>query len=124
LPHAIGIGGGIAGLASAASLLRAGWAVTVLERAGEFTDMGAGIAITWELPLGSNGRCQGAFVPTRSDRLDRSTNWASPAHKQRTWPAERCDLEPDRSVIVPRHDKRLLTPFRMIRQRAVGEAVT
>jgi 2-polyprenyl-6-methoxyphenol hydroxylase-like FAD-dependent oxidoreductase len=40
------IGGGIAGLASAASLLRAGWRITVLERAPAFAEVGAGVAIT------------------------------------------------------------------------------
>jgi 2-polyprenyl-6-methoxyphenol hydroxylase-like FAD-dependent oxidoreductase len=40
------IGGGIAGLASAASLLQAGWKVTVLERTPAFTEVGAGVAIT------------------------------------------------------------------------------
>ncbi|MFB4300584.1 FAD-dependent oxidoreductase [Actinomadura sp. NTSP31] len=40
------IGGGIAGLASATALVRAGWRVTVLERAADFTEVGAGVAIT------------------------------------------------------------------------------
>lgn len=40
------VGGGIAGLTAAASLLRAGWQVTVLERAAEFGEVGAGLAIT------------------------------------------------------------------------------
>jgi 2-polyprenyl-6-methoxyphenol hydroxylase-like FAD-dependent oxidoreductase len=38
-------GGGIAGLASAISLAQAGWTVTVLERAPEFGEVGAGQAI-------------------------------------------------------------------------------
>lgn len=40
------VGGGIAGLASAVSLAQAGWAVTVLERAPVFGEVGAGLAIT------------------------------------------------------------------------------
>ncbi|MEG9248341.1 FAD-dependent oxidoreductase [Arthrobacter sp. Soc17.1.1.1] len=44
--HAVVVGGGIAGLAAAASLLQEGWAVTVLERASAFTEVGAGLAIT------------------------------------------------------------------------------
>ncbi|MGH8794802.1 MAG: FAD-dependent monooxygenase, partial [Stackebrandtia sp.] len=45
-PVAVVVGGGIAGLASAASLLRAGWQVRVLERAAEFNEVGAGLAVT------------------------------------------------------------------------------
>jgi 2-polyprenyl-6-methoxyphenol hydroxylase-like FAD-dependent oxidoreductase len=40
------VGGGIAGLASAVSLSQAGWHATVLERAPEFGEVGAGLAIT------------------------------------------------------------------------------
>ena len=43
---AIVVGAGIAGFASAVSLARAGWAVTVLERAAAFGEVGAGLAIT------------------------------------------------------------------------------
>lgn len=43
---AIVAGGGIAGLASAVALARAGWAVTVLERAPAFGEVGAGLAVT------------------------------------------------------------------------------
>ena len=39
-------GGGVAGLSAAAALLQAGWRVTVLERAAEFGEVGAGLAIT------------------------------------------------------------------------------
>ncbi|MGH3098618.1 MAG: FAD-dependent oxidoreductase [Streptosporangiales bacterium] len=45
-PAATVIGGGIAGLASAASLARHGWQVTVLERAPAFGEVGAGLAVT------------------------------------------------------------------------------
>jgi 2-polyprenyl-6-methoxyphenol hydroxylase-like FAD-dependent oxidoreductase len=40
------VGGGIAGLASAVSLAQAGWQATVLERAPEFGEVGAGLAVT------------------------------------------------------------------------------
>jgi 2-polyprenyl-6-methoxyphenol hydroxylase-like FAD-dependent oxidoreductase len=45
-PEAIVVGGGIAGLASAGSLSQAGWHATVLERAPEFGEAGAALAIT------------------------------------------------------------------------------
>src|SRR6184192_3079126 len=43
--RAIVIGGGIAGLASALALTRRGWQVEVLERAPEFTEVGAGLSL-------------------------------------------------------------------------------
>ncbi|WP_102143125.1 FAD-dependent oxidoreductase [Mycobacterium hubeiense] len=42
---AIVIGGGIAGLATAAGLCRTGWRVTLFEQAPEFTPVGAGIVV-------------------------------------------------------------------------------
>jgi 2-polyprenyl-6-methoxyphenol hydroxylase-like FAD-dependent oxidoreductase len=42
---AVVIGGGIAGLASALALTRRGWQVEVLERAPEFTEVGAGLSL-------------------------------------------------------------------------------
>lgn len=39
------VGGGIGGLAAAVALHRRGWRVEVLERAGEFTEIGAGISL-------------------------------------------------------------------------------
>ncbi len=39
------IGGGIAGLASAVALIRAGWEVELLERAPEFAEVGAGLSL-------------------------------------------------------------------------------
>lgn len=42
---AIIIGGGIAGLASALALTRGGWQVEVLERAPDFTEVGAGLSL-------------------------------------------------------------------------------
>lgn len=44
--HAVVVGGGIAGLAAAVSLAQAGWQVTVLERAADFAEVGAGLGIT------------------------------------------------------------------------------
>lgn len=43
--RALIVGGGIAGLASAIALCRAGWQVTVLERAPHFASVGTGMAI-------------------------------------------------------------------------------
>jgi 2-polyprenyl-6-methoxyphenol hydroxylase-like FAD-dependent oxidoreductase len=43
--HAVVVGGGIGGLAAAAGLHAVGWEVTVLERAAEFGDVGAGISL-------------------------------------------------------------------------------
>ncbi len=43
--HAIVVGGGIGGLAAAAGLHRVGWTVTVLEKAPELGDVGAGISL-------------------------------------------------------------------------------
>lgn len=45
-PTVIVVGGGIAGLAAAAAVLRAGWHVVVLERRPAFTEIGAGLAVT------------------------------------------------------------------------------
>ncbi|SDS78956.1 FAD-dependent oxidoreductase [Microlunatus soli] len=45
-PTATVVGGGIAGLAAAASLARAGWTVRVLERAAAFSEVGAGLGVT------------------------------------------------------------------------------
>jgi 2-polyprenyl-6-methoxyphenol hydroxylase-like FAD-dependent oxidoreductase len=45
-PTATVVGGGIAGLASAVSLAQAGWQATVLERAPEFGEVGAGLVVT------------------------------------------------------------------------------
>jgi 2-polyprenyl-6-methoxyphenol hydroxylase-like FAD-dependent oxidoreductase len=39
------IGGGIAGLACAVAIRRLGWQVEVLERSGEFTEIGAGLSV-------------------------------------------------------------------------------
>ncbi|MCP3805166.1 FAD-dependent monooxygenase [Allokutzneria sp. A3M-2-11 16] len=43
--RAVVVGGGIGGLASAVALTRSGWQVEVLERAAEFGEVGAGLAV-------------------------------------------------------------------------------
>lgn len=43
--HAVVVGGGIGGLSAAIGLHRVGWRVTVLERAPEFAEIGAGITL-------------------------------------------------------------------------------
>ncbi|WP_007026282.1 FAD-dependent monooxygenase [Saccharomonospora iraqiensis] len=45
MPDAIVVGGGIGGLSTAVGLRRAGWRVTVAERAPELTEVGAGITL-------------------------------------------------------------------------------
>ncbi|MDG4860644.1 FAD-dependent monooxygenase [Streptomyces sp. T-3] len=45
MSHAIVIGGGIGGLTAAVALHQQGWTVTVLERAGSFEPVGAGIGL-------------------------------------------------------------------------------
>jgi 2-polyprenyl-6-methoxyphenol hydroxylase-like FAD-dependent oxidoreductase len=44
--RAVVVGGGIAGLAAAASLLRSGWRVRIVEQAAEVGEVGAGLAVT------------------------------------------------------------------------------
>ncbi|MGW4330603.1 FAD-dependent monooxygenase [Nocardia sp. NPDC004573] len=45
MPEALIVGGGIGGLATAVAFLRRGWRVEVLERAAEFTEVGAGLSL-------------------------------------------------------------------------------
>jgi 2-polyprenyl-6-methoxyphenol hydroxylase-like FAD-dependent oxidoreductase len=45
MTHAVVVGGGIGGLGSALALCRAGWRVTVLERAPAFAGIGAGLSL-------------------------------------------------------------------------------
>ncbi|WP_422740451.1 FAD-dependent oxidoreductase [Micromonospora sp. WMMD729] len=44
-PHAVVVGGGIGGLSAALALHRRGWRVTVLERAAELREVGAGLTL-------------------------------------------------------------------------------
>ena len=73
--RAVVIGGGIAGLAAAASLLRAGWRVQVLEAASANTEVGAGLAVT------ENGRRALAAIHA-DDCLARDGFRISPAGTQ------------------------------------------
>ncbi|MBM0278419.1 FAD-dependent oxidoreductase, partial [Micromonospora tarensis] len=43
--HAVVVGGGIGGLSAALALHRHGWRVTVLERAAELREVGAGLSL-------------------------------------------------------------------------------
>ncbi|MGA5761290.1 FAD-dependent monooxygenase [Nonomuraea bangladeshensis] len=69
--HAIVVGGGIGGLAAAVALRRIGWRATVLERAGELREIGAGMsqapnALRALEELGVGGQARAAGVPTFS----------------------------------------------------------
>lgn len=69
--HAIVVGGGIGGLAAAVALRRIGWRATVLERAGEPREIGAGMsqapnALRALEELGLGGPARAAGVPTYS----------------------------------------------------------
>ncbi|MCB2069911.1 MAG: NAD(P)-binding protein, partial [Ottowia sp.] len=44
-PTALVVGGGIGGMAAAVALQRVGWRVSLLERAPEFTEVGAGVQL-------------------------------------------------------------------------------
>lgn len=66
-PHAVIVGGGIGGLSAAVALTRSGWRVSVLERAAELREVGAGITLMANalrgldaLGLGDAVRGQGA----------------------------------------------------------------
>ncbi|GAA3310183.1 hypothetical protein GCM10020295_76560 [Streptomyces cinereospinus] len=77
------VGGGIGGLAAAVALHRRGWQVEVLERAPEFTEVGAGISL-WPnalraleaLGLAGAVRALGAVEATGGVR-DRRGRWLS-----------------------------------------------
>ncbi|SDC19307.1 2-polyprenyl-6-methoxyphenol hydroxylase [Geodermatophilus telluris] len=75
------VGGGIAGLAAAAALVRTGWQVTVLERAPEFGEVGAGLAVTRNgmaaldaLDVGDRVRAAGCATSTAGTQ-DRHGRW-------------------------------------------------
>ena len=75
------IGGGIAGLAAAVSLVQAGWRVTVLERAAAFGEVGAGLAVTGNgmtalKALGLDGAVRAAgYQTTTAGYQDPSGRW-------------------------------------------------
>src|ERR1700753_3958191 len=81
--RAVVVGGGIAGLACAVSLGRAGWEVGGPERAPEFTEIGAGLSL-WsnalraldELGLGDRVREQSAMEGSAGIR-DKRGRWLS-----------------------------------------------
>ncbi|WP_433074591.1 FAD-dependent monooxygenase [Dactylosporangium sp. CA-052675] len=69
--HAVVIGAGIGGLAAAVALHRIGWSATVLERAGELGEIGAGMsqapnALAALDELGVGERAREAAVPSRA----------------------------------------------------------
>ncbi|MBB6344408.1 2-polyprenyl-6-methoxyphenol hydroxylase-like FAD-dependent oxidoreductase [Nonomuraea muscovyensis] len=83
MPAAVVVGGGIGGLAAAVALHRIGWRVTVLERAGAFGEIGAGLAI-WPnamRALAALGLAEPtaavAGVETRGGVRDRAGRWLS-----------------------------------------------
>ncbi|MEU6786740.1 FAD-dependent monooxygenase [Nonomuraea angiospora] len=83
MPAAVVVGGGIGGLAAAIALHRIGWRVTVLERAVEFGEIGAGLAL-WPnatrafAALGLAERVRAiAGVETVGGVRDRSGRWLS-----------------------------------------------
>lgn len=102
---AVVVGGGISGMAAAASLTQAGWRVTVLERAASFGEVGAGLAITRNgmsalRTVGADDAVRAAgyplFVAGTQDKDGRwllripdtradpgSMNWACGVHRQR-----------------------------------------
>lgn len=63
--RAVVVGGGIAGMAAAAALLRAGWEVTVLEQADAFGEVGAGLAVS------ANGLAAASWIGA-SDAIEAS----------------------------------------------------
>lgn len=63
------VGGGIAGLASAAGLLQAGWRVLVLERAPAFGEVGAGVAVTGNGMAGLDALGVGDAVRAAGQRI-------------------------------------------------------
>jgi 2-polyprenyl-6-methoxyphenol hydroxylase-like FAD-dependent oxidoreductase len=83
VPAAVVVGGGIGGLAAAIALHRIGWRVTVLERAVEFGEIGAGLAL-WPnatralAALGLADRVRAiAGVETVGGVRDRAGRWLS-----------------------------------------------
>ncbi|HEX6359058.1 FAD-dependent monooxygenase [Actinophytocola sp.] len=80
---AVVVGGGIGGLAAAVALHRRGWGVAVLERAGEFAEVGAGLSL-WPnamralaaLDLAERVRVLGA-VETAGGVRGRTGRWLS-----------------------------------------------
>ena len=82
---AVIVGGGIGGLASAVALARRGWQVEVLERAPEFTEVGAGLSV-WANGRAGAGRAGRGRVPSGA-----TPRWRARAASRTTgeggWPA-------------------------------------
>ncbi|MFD2081194.1 2-polyprenyl-6-methoxyphenol hydroxylase [Actinopolymorpha cephalotaxi] len=80
--HAVVVGGGIGGLSAAVGLRRAGWTVTVLERAEAIAEVGAGLSL-WPnalrtldvLGVGADVRAQGLPVVSRGNVRTPSGRW-------------------------------------------------
>jgi 2-polyprenyl-6-methoxyphenol hydroxylase-like FAD-dependent oxidoreductase len=108
------VGGGIGGLAAAVALHRRGWRVAVLERAGEFTEVGAGLSL-WPnamsalaaLGLVERVRALGS-VETAGGVRDRTGRWLS---------------RMDNAEIARRHGQPLLVVHRADLVRALVEAL-
>lgn len=111
------VGGGIAGLASAVSLVQAGWQVTVLERAPAFAEAGAGLALTGNAmtALDAIGAGEAARAAGHADRSvgfqDRTGRWLLRI------PDTRADLRPI-TTVWGMHRQRLHAVLR----RAAGGA--
>ncbi|HEX6345249.1 FAD-dependent monooxygenase [Umezawaea sp.] len=111
---AVVVGGGIGGLAAAVALHRTGWDVVVLERAEEFTEVGAGLSL-WPnamralvaLGLADRVRAIGAVEAAGGVR-DRTGRWLSRL---------------DNAVIARRHGWPLLVVHRADLVRVLVEAL-
>jgi 2-polyprenyl-6-methoxyphenol hydroxylase-like FAD-dependent oxidoreductase len=111
---AVVVGGGIGGLAAAVALHRRGWRVTVLERAGDFTEVGAGLSL-WPnamsalaaLGLAERVRALGA-VETAGGVRSRRGRWLS---------------RMDNAEIARRHGRPLVVVHRADLVRALVEAL-
>jgi 2-polyprenyl-6-methoxyphenol hydroxylase-like FAD-dependent oxidoreductase len=108
------VGGGIGGLATAVALHRRGWRVAVLEKAGEFTEIGAGLSL-WPngmralaaLGLAERVRALGA-VETAGGVRGRTGRWLS---------------RMDNAEIAGRHGWPLVVVHRAELVRALAEAL-
>ncbi len=121
--RAIIIGGGIAGLASALALTRRGWQVEVLERAPEFTEVGAGLSL-WPnalraldaLGVGEGVRARAALEGQAGIR-DAAGRWLSRA--------DTADLERRYGAVAMIHRADLLAALRAaVPQEALRPGIT
>lgn len=77
--RAIVVGGGIGGLAAAIALHRRGWQVTVLERAAELREVGAGLTLMANALRGLDALGLGEAVRGRGARRPRAACAPAPA---------------------------------------------